>query len=632
MQQRRALLWLLIALPHTLWAQQDSLWLTPVDVTASRMETYSAADKTVTIDSTYLTLNDGNSIAMLLSKLGPLNIRSYGIGGLSTASLRGTGSNQTAILWEGINLQSQMNGSLDLNLVPTFMIDNISIQYGGSSTLNGSGAMGGSIQMNSQPSRYNTPFFLSLHEQLGSFGLQSHGLKIQTSTNKLSYSIRGYYKQADNDFDFYNRFTQVDEIQRNAQVKQYGLLSSLSYRITPKGELTIKYWHQDNDTHIPKTAGAGTPSNAVQFDSFHRGVLRYQQTLHPTLRLYYQLGILDHALIYDDKINTLSHSSSFSTINEARLDYNPTPYIALELGINHTFENGHSDSYGQLENRHRTALFLSTHLSLLSKLELNLSARQSIIDGKTVPFLPSIGLSYPVSSWLDLKSKVAKSYRIPTFNDLYWSGSGAIGNPDLAPEEGMSYEIGYLLHSNSTPNQIRYEGTVFYNHIQDWIQWKEVSSVWTPINLQEIWTYGIEQSISGSYRFSSTSHLSTGANYQLTIATPNSPNQLWTKPQLSYTPMHQGNLYLTYHWQAFHAGTNLAYTGKQYTDEGNIEIRALDPYLLIDLNAGYQFRLQQHTIALTAQVKNLFNTSYEVRRAYPMPGINYQFNLVYKFN
>ncbi|MCV9385762.1 TonB-dependent receptor plug domain-containing protein [Reichenbachiella ulvae] len=612
-------------------AQQDSIWLESVDIVSYRLETFASADKVVQIDSSIQAMHQGNSMAMLLSLASPINIRSYGLGGLSTASIRGTGSNQTAVIWEGLNLQSQMNGSLDLNLIPAFMIDNISIQSGGSASMFGSGAMGGSIQMSSR-SQYNSGFDLSLHETIGSFGMNSHGMKTQYATDKLRLGLKGFYKTAENDYSFYNNFNQREETQENAQVRQWATALDFGYRLSDRQELQIKYWYQDNLTHIPRTA-AQTETQAIQQDDFHRAVIRWKQKLGTKTQLHYHSGYLRHRLEYDDKVSTHSNSHSSSYINEARVEHRWANWYQLELGANYTYENALTNNYSDLKERNRLAFYFSNAFLIADKLELNLLGRQSLIDGEAAPFLPTLALNYHASNWLNLKAKAARSYRLPTFNDLYWTGASH-GNPDLVPEYGYSFDLGYKISPTIEPLSVEYEGTLFYNHIKDWILWvSRGTEGWTPENKEQLWSYGLEQNLKINYSLSTKSSILLSGNYQFVLSTLEEPSQFMPELQTTYTPRHQGNAFLAYRLGSFHTHVNLSYTGKQYSDEGNIEIRALDPYLITDLGLGYQLRLgQKHHLNASLQVKNLFDTSYEVRRAYPMPGINYQFSLVYHFN
>ena len=70
-----------------------------------------------------------------------------GPGSLSTLSARGSGGNRTAVVWNGLPLQSTMNGVADGSLLSYFENDKISVQTGGASSLAGSGSVGGTINL-----------------------------------------------------------------------------------------------------------------------------------------------------------------------------------------------------------------------------------------------------------------------------------------------------------------------------------------------------------------------------------------------------------------------------------------------------------------------------------------------------
>ncbi|MCC6370193.1 MAG: Plug domain-containing protein, partial [Bacteroidia bacterium] len=94
-----------------------------------------------------------NSLADVLNFNSQVYIKSYGPGALASTALRGGNAAQTAVLWNGFNLQNAMLGQTDLSLLPSVLFENVEIEYGGSSSLWGSGAVGGSIRLN------NTPLF-----------------------------------------------------------------------------------------------------------------------------------------------------------------------------------------------------------------------------------------------------------------------------------------------------------------------------------------------------------------------------------------------------------------------------------------------------------------------------------------
>ncbi|MGL1885104.1 MAG: TonB-dependent receptor [Reichenbachiella sp.] len=611
-------------------AQMDSVWLQDVSITSERLQTYAVGDKITPIDSSQISIFSGNSIAHLLATSAPINIRAYGVSGLSTASMRGTGSNHTAVVWEGLNLQSQMNGSLDLNLVPAILFDNVSIQSGGSSTMFGSGAMGGTIQLGSNTSKYNKGLSVGVNELMGSYGKQNHSLKTSYSNDRWYLNIKAFHQQADNEFEFYNDFFEVEEVLKNAGSTQYGGLADIGFQINSNHEVTAKYWFQNNNTQIPKTASAGLPSQAEQDDIIHRALIKYDGTLSDQIALNYKIGYLDHNLYYDDHGNIQSNNHSSSLINELLVNLYTINWLQIETGANYTFETGDADNFDGQADRNNISLFVASNISINPKLDLNIAGRQNVIDNNFSPFLPSIGIHYQVLSILAIKSKVARSYRAPTFNDLYWYAPGsAIGNPDLVAEDGMSYDLGYVIEAKESNYSLFYEGTVFYNHINNWINWNSISNVWQPVNEDQLWSYGIEQSIRTSWKVSTKSKISLNLNYQYTVSKLDS---ISNDNQTSYTPLHQGNLFLRYHYLNWNIGLIENLMGKQYSDNGNIELNTVEKYTLTDLNLGYHFKRNKNQFSINIKVNNLLDTTYEVRRGYPMPGRNYQLNLVYQFN
>ena len=117
----------------------DTLHLNNVEIVSSRLALYGTANKVIAISSTDELARNHTSLRQLLAAQSSVNIRSYGVSGLSTVSFRGTGSSHSAIFWEGVNLQSPMNGGLDLTLLPVSFVDDVKLQLGASGALFGGG-------------------------------------------------------------------------------------------------------------------------------------------------------------------------------------------------------------------------------------------------------------------------------------------------------------------------------------------------------------------------------------------------------------------------------------------------------------------------------------------------------------
>src|SRR5690606_5715624 len=147
----------------------DTIALHNVVIVAPRLSDFASGLKTQAIDSATMARYRPADLGTLLEMESPIFIKSYGLGSLATTSFRGGSANHTAVLWNGFNIGSPMNGQIDLSLVPVGIADEVSIQYGGASALWGSGAVGGSVLLNSTPV-FDSGLTVDAGASFGSFG------------------------------------------------------------------------------------------------------------------------------------------------------------------------------------------------------------------------------------------------------------------------------------------------------------------------------------------------------------------------------------------------------------------------------------------------------------------------------
>ena len=610
--------------------------LDEVHITGSRLERFASGDKVAPVLTHTIGTVEHTYLSELLTNYSGLNVRSYGPSGLSTASLRGTGNHHTAVFWEGINLQSAMNGSLDLTLVPVSFIDNVALQYGGAGSLFGSGTLGGAIHLASDQTA-TTGWNSQLYQHIGSFGSRYTGVNAGYHRQRtFATHVRAFSHQADYDFPFYNIYTNREARRQNAGIRQQGILVENQWTPAAQHTLSAKYWYQDNLVHVPEVAAAGGEARTTQADAFHRAVVHWQHQ-QKSQEWHVRTALLHHQLVYDDKISLLASSQSTSWITEAEHTYYLSEENWLHTGLNHTYETAEVDNYASPVQRNRTALFLSYRTQLLPLLEATVGARETLIDGHWSPFLPSLGLRYAIGAAWQLTSKVARSYRVPTFNDLYWAGAGGEGNPNLQPETGWSTELGVRLETPTPKHrQASAELTLFSNSIDQWIGWIPVTgSVWTPINVEQVWARGVELSSTVLYRFASQLSARVWGSYSYTKSTKEgieaggSLTEL--HKQLIYTPYHQAKASVNLGYRQMTLGYSWRLTGEQFTTSSNR--RVLPAYQVSDLSLAYTWPVHpKHQVLINGKVNNLWDKAYDVRQGYPMPGRNYQLSLMYQFN
>lgn len=592
------------------------------------------------IDSLMLSALEGANFSELMRATGVAGIRSYGPGGLSTPSFRGTGGSHTAILWNGIHLQSPLSGQQDLSLIPIGFVEDVQIQKGGSSSLYGSGAIGGTIQLNNKL-RLDQGLKISSSQEIGSFGNHYQKYQIDRGTKNSGISTRIFQRKLTNDFPYINRYVRParEEKRDHSAVKQQGILQQIDWLIKKNQLLGFKLWYQNNVIEIPNSIGAGSVPEAVQKDEFARGLFTWNLDKSRFGLGYKQAYIWHHLNFSDPSTRTHSSSAYTSWTNRIEADFDLSASFVLVLGANHKYEKADVDTFGTNQpDRNSTALFSSLRYSdKHDRFNASFSIREELTDTETAPISPSLGATYKITPNLKLNGNTSKNYRIPTFNNLYWNGEGGQGNSALLPELSWSKELGAEFQF------LRREGKSFlikasaYSSIVDnWIRWQPISAdVWSPENVKQVWSRGIESGLSGYVPFGFFS-IAWSATYNFTKTTnkevSDQGSQREVGKQLFYTPIHKGNFSLKFDYKGIHWVLTHSYTGKQFTDGDNSAAFALPSYQVLSSYVTRHFDFDSFSGNLRFKINNLLNEAYENRRGYPMYGRNFTIGLDIQFD
>jgi len=122
----------------SLFAQKKGVEkLDEVLLPSSKLRTYSVGFQITKFNDSILKSNH-QSLSALLQSGSSIYFKSYGVAMLSSPSFRGTGSSHTAVLWNGIPLNSTLNGQTDFNMINSVSIDEMTVRAGGGSILFGS--------------------------------------------------------------------------------------------------------------------------------------------------------------------------------------------------------------------------------------------------------------------------------------------------------------------------------------------------------------------------------------------------------------------------------------------------------------------------------------------------------------
>lgn len=568
-----------------------------------------------------------SSLSEVLLQNGLMYQKTYGMGSLATAGLRGGSATHTAILWNGFNISSPFNGLMDLALVPASLFSEITLGYGGGGDLWGTGSVAGSIHLLSDI-ELQRHFTTEISLGASSFGGWQQSVKLMTSNNKQAVEINILNQVAENNFKYYNPLIQNENTLTNATLQNRAVIANYKRVISKLWYVKIGLWLQQTKREIPPTYSQKN-AFAFQEDKNVRGYLSLIgqiKGLELTARSAY---FFENLYFQDEPINIFSENTSNKLINELNLSKNKGNHN-FHFGINQTLEQGRSGNYMGSVVQQIPSFFGGYKTSLFSKkLNLNSNFRQSFFNGKAVPFVYGIGFKYRPIQKLEFLGNHARVFRIPALNDRFWVPGG---NLNLLPEQGFTNELTIGINDlNILENiKIAHQSTLFSRVLQNWIIWLPSGSLWMPQNLLEVWSRGLETHTEFAFhQRKSQVKLWVNTNYILSSnQKAKSPNDASVNKQLIYAPMYQGAGGISFEHKNIRVYTQMQYTGYTYTTSDHSNF--LEPFWLVQLGISGNFLLAKHQFIISGLVQNLTNTNYQVVANRPMPPRNFSVTISYK--
>ena len=230
---------------------------------------------------------------------------------------------------------------------------------------------------------------------------------------------------------------------------------------------------------------------------------------------------------------------------------------------------------------------------------------------------------------MTLRAYVKKSFRMPTFNDLYYTD---MGNAALKPESAIQYNVGVTYSNKSQPHttQVSLSMDTYYNTVHDKIVAypKGQQFRWTMLNLGRVHIKGIDVEAQTITQLSQMWRLDVRAQYTYQDARDvTNPTDTYYHHQIPYVPWHSGSVVVGVASDRWTLDYSFIYVGKRYNQQENIRYNYMQPWYTNDVHASYTFRWGKTQCRLTAEVNNLLNQDYDVILNYPMPRRNYAMGL-----
>lgn len=590
------LLGLVLIICSSVWA--DDVALERIVVTPSKVEE-SAEDVGRTVDvvtSRDMERGGAQNLADALSDLTSVNISNYGgPNALKSIRMRGSTAAQVLVLMDGRPINNPRDGEVDLSDIPLDNIDRLEVVHGPGSSLYGSSAMGGVVNIITK----NPPKDGQRGELYSSFGTartyverMSYGAKIA----KFGYLISGGYQSSEG-------------FRANSELNAKDSNLKLGYELNGENNLSL------NSGFYKSRVGAPGSTSFADADDKQNKLKRFFD-LSWDFRPDTQTGVSARAYQNYDRLEFMENSTTYTkdihgtTVRGLGLQFDRQLIDIYRLVCGFDYVKNLNDSTTSAKHRYYVrAGYLENHLDLFhNKLNVNLSARVDDYSNFGTELNPSLTLLYKLNNSVKLHGLVSRSFRAPTFNDLYWPNTGwEAGNPNLRPEKGVTEEAGVEAKINS---YLTSGLTYFHSKYKQLIQWSpDANDVWQPVNVNSAVMDGVEY----TNRIFITDSLDLDLDYTFLLA-----RDKRTHKYLVYQPKNKIDTRLRYN---DHKGLTVElkgqFTAARFGDAANTN--KVKGFFVLGLSATKKLK---HGITCFASIDNLLNRTYQVIRDYPMPGFS----------
>jgi vitamin B12 transporter len=569
------------------------------------------------------------------------------VNALSGQLIRGSNTGQVLILLDGRPINNAGSGGFDLSEFTTNNIQRIEVLPGGGSTLYGSDAIGGVINIITR--RPTKKITTEAKVNIGAYGLNQQSIQNSGKKGDVSWVVGYNRTQTKNNYPFSIPEANFSGIRKNNDALYNNFNVKLEADLGKRNTLSFSTLYLNKEQGTPGGVKIPFPVNGQGFfNSLTDKNRKYTDQVLTDLTWNSKLGNGDDSLltarVYGDFLNTRFDPSG-SVPFQSRFETNQTSYgiqtthswnfakiQSLVYGFDYRTVNVRNTSFSYSTNKetlnydndiNQGALFAKYEIALIPNLTVNLGLRQdfsSLVNGSVTS--PSVGTKFAVSDSSTLRANYIKNFRVPTIANLFNVNPSNIGNPELKPERGDSYDIG-IDQKLGDIGLVRL--TFFKNSVSDTVAFKRLTppvngntGTWENIGLVE--TTGIEASLN----LQLAKNVYTFVNY-----TANDPRILESSnaaeidKELRFAGADKLNLGVSYeNPQGLYLGLLMNSLNGYPTNNTNTEF--LSGYTTFD----FKLRVPLNDkLVVTGSLENLFNQRYQLFPGFPDGGRGFQIGL-----
>ena len=536
------------------------------------------------------------TVVEILQTLGGVEIASNGgFGQPSSVFMRGANSGHTLVLVDGMRIGSATLGTTAMENIPLSQIERIEVVPGELSSLYGSDAIGGVIQIFTKSGKYAPATRVTAG--VGTYGTGSVSGGVNSTVGDTDFSLNfGYLETRGFDATKPGAFGHAPD---RDGYRNENFSGKIAHHLDARNELGLTVFQSDGRTHL---------DNDPTIDAVNHQTLSVF-SLYSSNQITGSWQSLVRAGESQDKSTTTGAFPNFFETRQPQFtwqnDIKLGPGTAI-TGAEYLEQHVTSDS--AFAQNHRTiksafAGYVGTHEK--HDWQANIRRDDNSQFGNHATGL--LGYAYRLTSELRLRVGAGSAFKAPTFNDLYLIDPFFIPNPDLRPERSRSKETGLNYRAGTN----RFSATYFENHITDLVVFVSdpVTFVGTVRNLNRARIKGTELGYQGFFG-------GVQASAQLTLQDPvdEETGKLLPRRAREYGSVAAGKA--AGRWRF---GAEVTASGARFDSADEDPAKKMHGYALVNLTASYT--LSQEWL-LRARWNNVFNREYELAQNFNTPGSN----------
>lgn len=590
------------------------------------------------------------NIADAVKRMAGTNVKDYGgIGGMKTVSVRNLGAQHTAVSYDGITVSNTQAGQIDIG---RFSLDNVGML---------SMAIGQGSDIMQTARHYASAALLAIETERPVLDQGDSRLRLALkggSWGQLNPSVRWWcqagentmttldadYMRADGRYPFVlrNGKEKSNEKRNNSDIEQWHGEANVLHKFGDGGSLDTKAYFYHSQRGVPGSVVLYNDNSKERlWDENFFLQTAYKRHIARQWKLAIRAKYTHSWNKYEDtnvkyangKKTEVNRQDEYYT--SATLGWKPTSWLEMALAedvaVNklRTTVNG---SPNPLRTTSLTALVSKAKYGRMT-IEGNIVmtyATESLTESEKYAIKkpedrkklsPSLSFSYRLlpDEALYVRAMTKSTFRLPTFNDLYYL---QIGNTSLRPENAHEYGAGMTWNSRPI-GPLRYVALTidaYYNDVTDKIVAFPSTYIWKMVNFGKAEIKGIDATMGTEVDIAKGYSIVANGSLTWQEAKDKTEGNATYGSQLPYTPKVSGGLSVMLLTPWVNVGYSATGQGKRYSMAQNTREYQLDGYMEHSLSLSRDFLLGDNMLRLQLTMNNITDKQYEIIKYYPMPG------------